>query len=190
MRSLLPSCSTATDRRTARSHRPGAVHFKQLRIRGGHPSHAKLLSASHPERPGGTPVDRTRALADLVHRLPRGSGGDTEHYLGVLDRVLEDRVVPSDDETLSGRKPRWSLLTEVGSELGEERAVDRHDPLASALAEHPHLMAGLVDVGELEGADLPGTKATEDHGEHDGPIPVGEQVGEEGGHVATLEGFG
>ena len=38
-------------------------------------------------------------LADLVHRLPRGSGGDTEHYLGVLDRVLEDRVVTSDEVT-------------------------------------------------------------------------------------------
>lgn len=38
-------------------------------------------------------------LADLVHRLPRGSGGDVEHYFGVLDQVLEDRIVTSDEYT-------------------------------------------------------------------------------------------
>jgi DNA polymerase-3 subunit epsilon len=38
-------------------------------------------------------------LADLVHRLPQGPGGDIEHYLGVLDRVLEDRVVTKDELT-------------------------------------------------------------------------------------------
>jgi DNA polymerase-3 subunit epsilon len=32
-------------------------------------------------------------LADLVDRLPRGFGGDLDAYLGVLDRVLEDRFV-------------------------------------------------------------------------------------------------
>jgi DNA polymerase III subunit epsilon len=32
-------------------------------------------------------------LAGLVDRLPRGPGGDIDAYLGVLDRVLEDRIV-------------------------------------------------------------------------------------------------
>jgi DNA polymerase III subunit epsilon len=36
-------------------------------------------------------------LAGLVHTLPRGVGGDTEHYLALLDRVLEDRLVTSDE---------------------------------------------------------------------------------------------
>lgn len=36
-------------------------------------------------------------LAGLVDRLPRGTGGDTDAYLGVLDRVLEDRIVTGDE---------------------------------------------------------------------------------------------
>jgi DNA polymerase-3 subunit epsilon len=36
-------------------------------------------------------------LADLVDRLPRGSNGDTDTYLGVLDRVLEDRIISADE---------------------------------------------------------------------------------------------
>lgn len=32
-------------------------------------------------------------LVDLVDRLPRGASGDVDTYLGVLDRVLEDRIV-------------------------------------------------------------------------------------------------
>jgi DNA polymerase-3 subunit epsilon len=66
-----------------------------------------VVWADHPAAAEFRPVGRAdqavrRArerppLADLVHRLPQGSGGDTEHYLGVLDRVLEDRVVTSDE---------------------------------------------------------------------------------------------
>ena len=42
-------------------------------------------------------------LADLVDRLPRGDSGDTDSYLGVLDRVLEDRIISADElATLSG----------------------------------------------------------------------------------------
>jgi len=42
-------------------------------------------------------------LADLVDRLPRGESGDTDSYLGVLDRVLEDRIISADElATLSG----------------------------------------------------------------------------------------
>jgi len=42
-------------------------------------------------------------LADLVDRLPRGDSGDIDTYLGVLDRVLEDRIISADELlTLSG----------------------------------------------------------------------------------------
>lgn len=42
-------------------------------------------------------------LADLVDRLPRGDSGDIDTYLGVLDRVLEDRIVSTDELlTISG----------------------------------------------------------------------------------------
>jgi DNA polymerase III subunit epsilon len=48
-------------------------------------------------------------LADLVDRLPRGDSGDTDTYLGILDRVLEDRIISADElATLSG------LATELG----------------------------------------------------------------------------
>jgi len=50
-------------------------------------------------------------LADLVDRLPRGDSGDIDSYLGVLDRVLEDRIVSADELlTLSG------LAIELGLE--------------------------------------------------------------------------
>jgi DNA polymerase-3 subunit epsilon len=50
-------------------------------------------------------------LADLVDRLPRGSEGDLDSYLGVLDRILEDRIV-SDDElaTLAGLAAELGLM--------------------------------------------------------------------------------
>jgi len=42
-------------------------------------------------------------LADLVDRLPRGDSGDIDSYLAVLDRVLEDRIVSTDELlTISG----------------------------------------------------------------------------------------
>ena len=48
-------------------------------------------------------------LGDLVNRLPRGSSGDIDTYLGVLDRILEDRIISADElHTLSG------LATELG----------------------------------------------------------------------------
>lgn len=72
---------------------------------------------------------RERApLADLVHRLPRGSGGDIEHYLGVIDRVLEDRLITSDE---------LMELTEIAFSLGvtQEDAERAHrDYLAHVAA--------------------------------------------------------
>jgi DNA polymerase-3 subunit epsilon len=52
------------------------------------------------------------SLAGLVDRLPRGPGGDIDAYLGVLDRVLEDRIVTGDE--LAG-------LTALALDLGLTR---------------------------------------------------------------------
>lgn len=56
-------------------------------------------------------ADRPR-LVTLIDHLPRGLSGTADAYLGVLDRVLEDRYV-SDDEMAS--------LTSMASEFGITR---------------------------------------------------------------------
>jgi DNA polymerase III subunit epsilon len=66
-------------------------------------------------------------LAGLVDRLPRGHSGDTDTYLGVLDRVLEDRIVSADELlTLSG------LATELG--LKHDTAQQAHRQYLQHLA--------------------------------------------------------
>jgi len=58
-------------------------------------------------------------LAALVDRLPRGSSGDIDTYLGLLDRILEDRIVSAGElRTLSG------LATELG--LARDAAERAH----------------------------------------------------------------
>src|SRR5215472_2417640 len=56
-------------------------------------------------------------LADLVDRLPRGDSGDIDTYLGVLDRVLEDRII-SADELLN--------LSGLAAELGLKYDTAQH----------------------------------------------------------------
>ena len=58
-------------------------------------------------------------LADLVHRLPRGSVTELEPYLGLLDRALEDRLV--DD-------PEVDALAHLAAEHGvtQEGAANAH----------------------------------------------------------------
>jgi DNA polymerase-3 subunit epsilon len=56
-------------------------------------------------------------LANLVDRLPRGSSGDTDTYLAVLDRVLEDRII-SADEVLT--------LSALAAELGLKHDTAQH----------------------------------------------------------------
>jgi DNA polymerase-3 subunit epsilon len=56
-------------------------------------------------------------LADLVDRLPRGAGGDLDAYLGVLDRVLEDRVISTDELT---------QLSGLATDLGLTHAAAKH----------------------------------------------------------------
>jgi hypothetical protein len=46
------------------------------------------------------PVTRQQ---QTLRRLPRGDSGDIDTYLGVLDRVLEDRIVSTNELlTISG----------------------------------------------------------------------------------------
>jgi DNA polymerase-3 subunit epsilon len=96
-------------------------------------------------------------LAGLVDRLPRGEGGDLDAYLGVLDRVLEDRIV-TDSEI--------SALASLADELGLARGTAEHahreylGHLAAAAwqdrivtdAERTDLLevAGLLDVPAVE----------------------------------------
>jgi hypothetical protein len=93
------------------------------RYRAAHRAAARLLGTSADRRcpgllaarprPGSfQPVTRQQQilrrasqrppLARLVDRLPRGDSGDIDTYLGVLDRVLEDRIVSADELLLSG----------------------------------------------------------------------------------------
>lgn len=44
-------------------------------------------------------ASETPPLTRLVHRLPRGGGGSLDHYLAVLDRVLEERAVTGGELT-------------------------------------------------------------------------------------------
>jgi DNA polymerase-3 subunit epsilon len=60
-------------------------------------------------------------LADLVDRLPRGSGGETESYLGVLDRVLEDRFVSGSELTdISERAAEFGLTRDAAQRAHRE----------------------------------------------------------------------
>ena len=97
------------------------------------------------------------------------------------------RRAAQDDEAFGSGDPRRALLAQVRRELGEERPVDRHDPFSAALADDPHPVAALVDVGEAQTADLACPEAAQDHRPHDRPIAVGGEVGEEGAHVGRVE---
>jgi len=79
-------------------------------------------------------------LAGLVDRLPRGDSGDIDTYLGVLDRVLEDRLVSADELlTLSG----------LAAELGL-----RHDTAQRAHRQYlQHLAAAAWRDGHVTDAE-------------------------------------
>jgi DNA polymerase-3 subunit epsilon len=83
-------------------------------------------------------------LADLVDRLPRGSSGDTDTYLGVLDRILEDRII-SADELLT--------LSSLAAELGL-----KHDTAQHAHRQYLHHVAAAAwadgHITDTERADL------------------------------------
>lgn len=57
------------------------------------------------------------SLAHLLDRLPRGSSGEVDTYLGVLDRVLEDRMVTEHE---------FVELCALAAELGLTRGAAEH----------------------------------------------------------------
>lgn len=60
-------------------------------------------------------------LADLVHALPHGQAGEADSYLGVLDRVLEDRLVTSAElAELTEVAAAWGL-TQEGAQAAHRR---------------------------------------------------------------------
>jgi DNA polymerase III subunit epsilon len=121
-----------------------------------------------PQAAGFSPVTRAQQvmrrqqlrapLANLVNGLPRGPEGGLDSYLGVLDRVLEDRMV-SDDElvTLS------DLAIELGlTRDGAERAHRQYLEHVSAAAWRDMKVteeeqADLLEVARL--LDVPGDEA-------------------------------
>ena len=54
-------------------------------------------------------------LADLVHRLPRGGVTELEPYLGVLDRVLEDRLVDESEVAVLSHLAAEHGVTQEGA---------------------------------------------------------------------------
>lgn len=97
-------------------------------------------------------------LAELVVRLPRGSSGDIDTYLGLLDRILEDRIVSTGEFlTLSG------LAAELGlARNAAERAHREYLQHVSAAAwRDGHVtdaeQADLLQVARL--LDVPDTEA-------------------------------
>lgn len=108
------------------------------------PSWSEALAAARkavwrPDPPGQDVAAVTRAqqllrrerdvapLASLAHRLPRGRRGDVDAYSGVLDRVLEDRIV-----TQHELEELWALASELG--LTQEAAEDAHGVYVRHLA--------------------------------------------------------
>jgi DNA polymerase-3 subunit epsilon len=97
-------------------------------------------------------------LAALVHGLPRGADGCLDAYLGVLDRVLEDRLV-SDSEVA----PLTSLAADLG--LTRDAAERAHRLYLGHVAAAAWLdrtvtsaeRADLLEVAPL--LDVPGDEA-------------------------------
>ena len=97
-------------------------------------------------------------LSDLVDRLPRGSSGDIDAYLGVLDRILEDRIVSTDELLTLSR-----LATELG--LARDAAERAHreylQDVSAAAWRDGHVTdaerTDLFQVAQL--LDVPGNEA-------------------------------
>lgn len=112
-----------------------------------------VTRASQQERRSG----QRGPLADLVGRLPAGTGGDSDAYLAVLDAVLEDRVI-TPEET--------GQLTELAALLGltQGTALRAHrDYLAHvcAAAWRDGTVTGSEHADLLEVARLLGVSAEE-----------------------------
>lgn len=104
-------------------------------------------------------------LAALIDHLPRGRGGDLDSYLGVLDRVLEDRrITDQETDTLSG------LAAELG--LARDTAEQAHHQYLHHLADaawRDHVVTDLERADLLEVARLLDVPAAEALGILDNP---------------------
>ncbi len=116
-------------------------------------------------------------------------GAEDAPQAGLGERV-SGRWAPQDHEALRGGQPARAFAAQVGGALGEEGRVNRDHPLPVALAHHLHLAHAHVHIGQPQGSDLRRPQAAEHHGEGHGPVPVGAQVGDEGGHLGRLQGLG
>jgi len=97
-------------------------------------------------------------LADLVDRLPRGASGDTDPYLAVLDRVLEDRIISADEVlTLSALAAELGLKHDTAQRA--HRQYLQHVAAAAWADGHitPAERADLLQVAHL--LDVPAAEA-------------------------------
>jgi len=96
-------------------------------------------------------------LADLVDRLPRGPGANLDAYLGVLDRVLEDRII-SDSEVaaLSGLAAELGLTRDAA-----ERAHRQYLQHVAAAAWRDRAVTAAERSDLLDVARLLGVSASE-----------------------------
>lgn len=105
------------------------------------------------------PAAQRPALAAFTDRLPRGTSGNVDAYLGVLDRILEDRIITEGE---------LASLAELAAELGltrdtAERANREYlQHVAAAAWRDGHLTsaerADLLQVAHL--LDVPASEAT------------------------------
>jgi hypothetical protein len=87
-----------------------------------------------------------------------------------------------DDEAFQRATTRRALRTEIGGALGEERVVDRDFPFPAALADDPHPPQAHVDIGQTQRSCLGGAQSAQHRRQHDRPITVRVEIGDEGGH--------
>ena len=112
------------------------------------------------------------ALASFTDRLPRGSSGDLDAYLAVLDTVLEDRIV-SDGEL--------TTLSQLATELGLTRDAahranrDYLQHVCAAAWRDGHVTAAeradLLAVAHLLGVPHSAAVAILDNTRHTPPLP-------------------
>jgi hypothetical protein len=125
----------------------------------------------HPERARALPVVAEHAAHPGLGERP------------ALGRAVQHH------EALRRGKPRRAFAGQVSGKLGEEHVIDGDDPLPAAFAHHAQLPAPLVNIGEQKPADLPGPQPAQQHGQHDRPVPVRPQAGQEHRHISRIERF-
>lgn len=118
---------------------------------------------------------------------PVGSEDTSQSRLG--HRLTGGRA-SQHDEALRRRQPSGPFGTQIRGQFGEERSIDRDDPLLGALAHHLHLPQTDIDIGEAQRPDLRRSQAAQEHHQDDRPVPVRSEIGEEHGDVIRVEALG